>query len=418
MNTKKILITIIIFLIFIIYEKIKSDTTVLASITASSSYTFITKWGSKGSGNGEFGGPHFTEALWFKITDNTIESLNKKIDDKKLETLKSMLNTEFDRKKFFKLIKDLELNDNEIRILMEYTAMDIPGSFYHSGPIYLALDNFDNVYVSDIYNNRIEKFDSKGNFILKWGAEGERNGEFNSPVCIAVDNEGDIYVSDIWNDRIQKFNNKGEFITKLDFHENYYTFLIRPTGITVGRDGYIYLVDEGSWIRKFSSSGNLIKKWMYKTFNMTQSQQIVIDSVGYIYILSTYQTDPTIFFEPSGVVPSNMLDYYSIIQKYDPNGNFADIIKKSTSRGSLDGQLADRAWGMAIDSKDNIYVADTYNNRIQKFDSKGNFITKYGTKGNKEGEFNLPIGIAVNKKGEVYVVDSGNYRIQKFAPVP
>jgi len=352
-------------------------------------YVFITKWGSPGSGDGQFDSPGditiYNEGYIYVIDTN-----NKRLQ-------------KFDSDGNFMIKWALNTVNKKIR-----------GYFYDS----IAVDHKGYIFVGDTYNDCIEKFDSKGNFILKWGAEGERNGEFNSPVCIAVDNEGDIYVSDIWNDRIQKFNNKGEFITKLDFHENYYTFLIRPTGITVGRDGYIYLVDEGSWIRKFSSSGNLIKKWMYKTFNMTQSQQIVIDSVGYIYILSTYQTDPTIFFEPSGVVPSNMLDYYSIIQKYDPNGNFADIIKKSTSRGSLDGKLADRAWGMAIDSKDNIYVADTYNNRIQKFDSKGNFITKYGTKGNKEGEFNLPIGIAVNKKGEVYVVDSGNYRIQKFAPVP
>ena len=70
-----------------------------------------------------------------------------------------------------------------------------------------------------------------------------------------------------------------------------------------------------------------------------------------------------------------------------------------------------------MDSSDNVYVGDFgENNRIQKFDSNGNFITKWGTEGIGDGQFDEPTGIALDSSGNVYVVDRGNSRIQLFAP--
>ena len=70
--------------------------------------------------------------------------------------------------------------------------------------------------------------------------------------------------------------------------------------------------------------------------------------------------------------------------------------------------------GVAVDSAGYVYVADTYNDRIQKFDSAGKFITKWGTKGNSTGQFHGPQGVAVDSAGYVYVADTYNDRIQKF----
>ena len=70
--------------------------------------------------------------------------------------------------------------------------------------------------------------------------------------------------------------------------------------------------------------------------------------------------------------------------------------------------------GLVVDSSDNIYVADWGNNRIQKFDSNGNFITKWGTPGTGDGQFNRPAGLAIDSSGNILVVDEGNNRIQKF----
>ena len=69
-----------------------------------------------------------------------------------------------------------------------------------------------------------------------------------------------------------------------------------------------------------------------------------------------------------------------------------------------------------MDNRDNVYVADRNNHRIQKFDSDGNFITKWGKEGIGDGEFYYPHDIAVDSSGNVYVAEEYNHRIQKFAP--
>jgi DNA-binding beta-propeller fold protein YncE len=61
------------------------------------------------------------------------------------------------------------------------------------------------VYVSDLHNNRIQKFTSDGTFITKWGTEGSGDGQFAYPFGIAVHSSGRVYVADDHNYRIQVF---------------------------------------------------------------------------------------------------------------------------------------------------------------------------------------------------------------------
>ena len=98
------------------------------------------------------------------------------------------------------------------------------------------------------------------------------------------------------------------------------------------------------------------------------------------------------------------------IQKFDSSGTF---ITKWGSQGSGDGQFSNPQ-GIATDSAGNVYVADTDNHRIQKFDSSGTFITKWGTSGSGDGRFSYPQGLTIDSAGNVYVADTYNYRIQKF----
>ncbi len=70
--------------------------------------------------------------------------------------------------------------------------------------------------------------------------------------------------------------------------------------------------------------------------------------------------------------------------------------------------------GVAVDSSGNVYVTDTGNNRIQKFNGTGTFITQWGGSGNGNGTFNGPAGVAVDSSGNVYVADQSNNLIQKF----
>lgn len=74
----------------------------------------------------------------------------------------------------------------------------------------------------------------------------------------------------------------------------------------------------------------------------------------------------------------------------------------------------DNPHGVALDSKDNLHVADSGNNRIQKITPDGN-ITSIGTQGSGIGEFIYPSGVAIDSKDNLYIGDSYNHRIQKFA---
>ena len=67
-----------------------------------------------------------------------------------------------------------------------------------------------------------------------------------------------------------------------------------------------------------------------------------------------------------------------------------------------------------LDSAGNVYVADTDNNRIQKFTSAGAYVAQWGSEGSGNGQFDEPYGIAVDSAGNVYVADTDNNRIQKF----
>src|SRR5688572_22019759 len=59
----------------------------------------------------------------------------------------------------------------------------------------------------------------------------------------------------------------------------------------------------------------------------------------------------------------------------------------------------------AVDASGNIYVTDNGNDRVQKFNASGDFITMWGASGSGNGEFNNPTGIAVDSNGDVYVCD-------------
>ena len=83
------------------------------------------------------------------------------------------------------------------------------------------------------------------------------------------------------------------------------------------------------------------------------------------------------------------------------------------TEGSASGQFK-RPQGVAVDSAGNVYVADTNNNRIQKFNSAGGIIATWGNSGTGSGQFSIPAAIALDSAGNVYVAEEGNNRVQKF----
>ena len=69
--------------------------------------------------------------------------------------------------------------------------------------------------------------------------------------------------------------------------------------------------------------------------------------------------------------------------------------------------------GITIDSEDNIYVVDSGNSQIKKFDSTGKFLLSWGSFGTGYSQFKNPTGVFADQN-YIYVADTGNARIQKF----
>lgn len=95
--------------------------------------------------------------------------------------------------------------------------------------------------------------------------------------------------------------------------------------------------------------------------------------------------------------------------------NNGDWIGKWGTPGDGDGEI-NRPSGMTFDANDNLYMVDSLNHRVQVLTKEGKFLSKWGHKGNKEGEFDHPWGITIDHNGDVFVVDWRNDRIQKFDP--
>jgi hypothetical protein len=72
--------------------------------------------------------------------------------------------------------------------------------------------------------------------------------------------------------------------------------------------------------------------------------------------------------------------------------------------------------GLAMDSAGNLWVADSYGNRIVKFNPKGEYLSAFGSSGEATGKLNSPNGIAIDSSGNLWVAEGKNRRLQKFNP--
>ena len=83
-------------------------------------------------------------------------------------------------------------------------------------------------------------------------------------------------------------------------------------------------------------------------------------------------------------------------------------------QGSGEGMLR-FPFGVAVNDKDEIVVADSNNHRVQVFDSNGTFLRSFGHKGENAGEVGCPNGLAISKDRNILVSEYWNHRVQIFS---
>ncbi|MFC2163602.1 6-bladed beta-propeller [Acidobacteriota bacterium] len=279
-------------------------------------YEFVLKWGSMGTGDGQFHYP-FDIAVSSENFVYVTDEWNNRVQ---------MFNS----------------NGN---YLLEWGSKGWEdGEFY--SPTGIDVDSSDNVYVLDYANNRVQKFGKFGNFITKWGSYGSGDGQFDEPIVLAIDPDDNVYVLDQLNNRIQKFDSDGNFITKWGSAGSGDGQFAYPWGMAIDSDYNVYVADTyNERIQKFDSNGTFITKWG----SLGSGDGEFIDPIGI-----AVDIESNIYVVDEG---------NSRIQKFDSGGNF---ITKWGSAGPGDGQF-NRSRGITVDDEGNVYVVDTYNHRVQKF---------------------------------------------------
>lgn len=205
------------------------------------------------------------------------------------------------------------------------------------------------------------------------GYSGDRgaaaSAQLRYPGGVAVDGNGQIYIADTFNNRIRHVESNGRITT-------------------IGGTGKAGYSGEGTATRS---------EFNYPT-------GIAVDSGGTVYVADTYNNR---------------------IRRIDAHGTITTVAGTGNAGFGGDGGMArkaalDHPQGVAV-SGDEIYIADTYNNRIRRIDGHGTISTVAGTGDNgfagdggpaTQAALRTPFGVAVGPGGDLYIADTLNNRIR------
>jgi sugar lactone lactonase YvrE len=340
-----------------------------------------------------------------------------------------------------------------------------------NAPKGVAIDSSGNLYVVDKTNARILKYNSSGvfqgwigsiatsptggdagcngasvgTFTPGWctggtAASGTGDGMLNNPLKLALDSSNNIYVVDTGNHRINKYNSSGVFqgwIGKI---------ATSPTGGDAGCNGASVGTFTPGWCTGGTSASGTGDGMMSSPAGAT------LDSSGNLYI-SDSSNSRINKYNSSGVFQGWIGKIATSPTGGDAGCNGASVgtftpgwcTGGTAGSGTGDGML-NTPKGLTLDTAKNIYVADSANHRISKYNSSGAFQGWIGkiatsptggatgcknasvgsvtpgwckggtsTSGTGDGMLNTPEGVALSKTRNLYVADTNNHRIVRYS---
>ncbi len=255
-----------------------------------------------------------------------------------------------------------------------------------------------------------------------FGSHGSGNGQFKAPWDLTVDDDGNIYVADTWNNRLQKFDSSGNFILKVDTIPPG-GFPLWPSGIAFSSsNNRIYVVFDNDPALNWY---NLNLGWISNHgLSLINPRSLGIDSSGNIYIADAghyriVKTDADGNYQGEWTTGSG--SWPTEAAPYEDNVYVAlcgnDKVKIYSLSGAEKGEFSktmDCPAGITVDKMGHVYVAAYYEDKVYKFMSDGEVILHFGSHGSGRKNFDMPVGIEVLENGDVLVADESNHRICKW----
>ena len=298
---------------------------------------------------------------------------------------------------------------------------------YPSG---VTVDASGNMFIADSSNSRIRRVNTggiittfAGNGAFGYSGDGgsATAASLNSPNSVSVDTKSNLYVADTVNNRIRKITNNiittvaGNGVAGFAGDGGLATnaSLLFPQSVTADKKGNFFIADMANRIRKVGTNA-IINTLAGKALNdgdaavnatLNLPTGAMRDSAGNFYVADT----------------SNHR-----VRKIDTNGIISTYAGNGVPTFAGDGGAATNAslyypYGVAVDSADNLYIADQVNRRIRKVDTNGIISTVAGKgtssfSGDGGAATNagiFPYGIAVDAAGDLFIADPLNSRLRK-----
>jgi sugar lactone lactonase YvrE len=333
---------------------------------------------------------------------------------------------------------------------------------HYNDYLYFTIFYSSQLYNVNIYNHSINLYSSStGGFLNSTIL----NSQYNLPQKIIIQNNI-IYLTDMFNNMIRKIDISGNIVstiigslTRGMINGNIYDAMFDfPQGLTYKNDDIFICDSYNNQIRKYNTNTNLVSLYsgdpdgeVGNTTNpprYSAPQGICIDNNNNIYIANFINGNiKKIDTNENVTVIAEALNYPSDI-KIDSNNNIFitnsggnNIIKISNLgintifAGDLNGDAGyindiglnarfNFPYGIIINSKDEIFVSELYNNIIRKITQNSEVTTfcgLYGNGGYQDGNANsalflYPARMAIDSNDNIYLCDSNNGMIRKINP--
>jgi len=271
-----------------------------------------------------------------------------------------------------------------IRLTYVKHLFDITHGFSEPSDVSVSKDG--RIHVVDGVNNKIKIFSLAGKFVSAFGDQGQADGQFKYPLGIDIDDANRIYIADSGNRRVQIFEPGGKFIAKIDIPPKGGR-PADPTDVAVDTTrNRCYVVDNDNHHLLVYDLAGLKRVNTYGAVGTGKAEfrypfLMALGKDRNLYIVDVINTR---------------------VQVLNPDGaHITDIGGWGVERGEFF-----RPKGVALDSRNRVYVSDSHMGVIQVFESTGEFYAALGDPAYRRvKKFKTPVGIYIDSRNRLYVVE-------------